>query len=126
MINNYVVVLFTVRMANNTLLNNHYAKLCDTLTDIDNLLPHFVEEKVITINDLEAINTTIPSTKKLKVQKLMTHISGPLTAGNTEVFYTMLRIMEDYGHQATQQLADQIRRSLPIASDHNEFTNYCK
>ena len=99
---------------------NHYAKLCDTLTDIDNLLPHFVEKEVITTNDLEEINTTIPSTKKHKVQKLMTHISGPLTAGNTEVFYTMLRIMEDYGHQATQQLADQIRRSLPRNTDYCE------
>ena len=115
-------------MAINTLLTNHYAKLCDTLTDIDNLLPHFVEKKVITINDLDEINAIVPSTKKLKVQKLMTHISGPLTAGNTEVFYTMLRIMEDYGHQATQQLADQIRRSLPRNSGHvhNENTNHCK
>ena len=126
MINIHVVVLFTVRMASNTLLNNHYAKLCDTLTDIDNLLPHFVEEEVITINDVDEINAIVPSTKKLKVQKLMTHISGPLLAGNTEMFYTMLRIMEDYGHQATQQLANQIRRSLPITSGHNENTNYCK
>ena len=126
MINNYVVVLFTVIMASNTLLNDHYAKLCDTLTDIDNLLPHFVEEKVITINDVDEINAIVPSTKKHKVQKLMTHISGPLTAGNTEVFYTMLRIMEDHGHQATQQLANQIRRSLHITSGHNENTSHCK
>ena len=108
------------------IFTKHYSKLCSTLTDIDNLLPHFVEEEVITTNDLEEINTTIPSTKKLKVQKLMTHISGPLTAGNTKVFCTMLRIMEDYGHQATQQLADQIRRSLPRNSGHNENTNHCK
>ena len=115
-------------MTSNTLnvFTNHYARLCDTLTDIDSLLPHFVVEKVITINDVDEINTIVPSTKKLKVQKLMTHISGPLTAGNTEVFYTMLRIMEDYGHQATQQLADQIKRSFPITSGHNENTSYCK
>ena len=115
-------------MANNMLyvFTNHYAKLCNTLTDIDNLLPYFVEENIISINDVDEINAIVPSTKKLKVQKLMTHISGPLTAGNTEVFYTMLRIMEDYGHQATQQLADQINRSLPRNSGHNKNTDHCK
>ena len=71
----------------------HYAKLCDTLTDIENLLPHFVEENVIKIEDLEEMNAVVPSMKKLKVQKLMTHISGPLRAGNTDVFYIMLRNM---------------------------------
>ena len=73
MINNYLVVLFTVRMASTALLCNHYAKLYDTLTDIDNLLPHFVEEKVININDVDEINAIVPSTKKLKVQIDDTH-----------------------------------------------------
>ena len=94
---------------------NHYSKLCDTLTDVDNLLPRFVQEKVMTTNDLEEISTIIPSTKKHKVEKLLTHISGPLRAGNTKVFNIMLRIMEEYGHQATKQLADQIRKSLSVA-----------
>ena len=62
------------------------------------------------MNDLEEIN--VLSTKKLKVEKLTVHISGPLRAGNTDMFYIMLRIMEKYGHQATQQLASQIRKSL--------------
>ena len=105
-------------------LTKYYPKLCNTLTDIDNLLPHFVQEKVITTNDLEEVNVTTPSTKKLKVQKLMTHISGPLRAGNTEVFYIMLRIMEEYGHHATQQLADQIRKSLPVTFDDKE-SHHC-
>ena len=96
----------------------HYSKLCDTLTDVDNLLPQFVQIKIITTNDLEEINVMDPPTKKHKVQKLMTHISGPLTAGNTEVFYTMLRIMEKHGHQATKQLADQIRKSSSANTHH--------
>ena len=91
---------------------DHYPMLCDTLTDVDNLLPHFVQKRVIKTDDLEEINATVPSTKKHKVQKLIMHVSGPLRAGNTEMFYTMLRIMEEYGHQATQQLAEQIRKSL--------------
>ena len=93
---------------------NHYPMLCNTMTDVDNLLPHFVQKRVIKTDDLEEINAIIPSTKKLKVQKLMIHISGPLRAGDTDAFYIMLKIMEEYGHQATQQLADQIRKSLAV------------
>ena len=52
----------------------HYSKLCDTLTDVDNLLPQFVQIKIITTNDLEEINVMDPPTKKRKVQKFMTHI----------------------------------------------------
>ena len=104
----------------------HYAMLCDTLTDINNLLPHFVGENVINIDTLEEINATIPATTKFKVQKLMTHISGPLTAGNTKVFYTMLRIMEKYGHQATQQLANQMKKSLLATSDQDRNTKHRK
>ena len=92
----------------------HYSQLCNTLTDVDNLLPYFVQQRVITTNDLEELNSIVPSTKK--VHKLLMHISGPLKAGNTEVFYTMLRIMEEYGLQATNQLADQIRKSI-LATD---------
>ena len=94
------------------MFTRHYSQLCDTLTDVDNLLPHFVQEGVITNNDLEEISAIVPSTKKQKVQKLMIHASGPLKAGNTEVFYIMLRIMEEHGHHATRHLADKIRQSL--------------
>ena len=99
----------------------HYSKLCDTLTDIDRLLPYFIEKNVIKHEDLDEINATVILAKK--VQKLMTHISGPLRAGNTEGFYIMLRIMKKYGHQATQQLADNMRSF----NNHSKLnTNYCK
>ena len=100
------------------IMTTHYSKLCSTLSDIDNLLPHFVDKKIIHINDLQQIQANVLSTKK--VEKLMEHISGPLEAGNTEVFYTMLRIMKRYGHQATQKLADQIRELLPATDDDTE------
>ena len=101
----------------------HYSQLCDTLTDVDNLLPHFVEQRVITNNDLEEISAIVPSTKKQKVQKLMIHVSGPLKAGNTEVFYIMLKIMEEHGLQATNQLADQIRGSLYATDKSRKNSN---
>ena len=101
--------------------NNHYAKLCSTLTDIDDLLPHFVEEKIISINVVDEINGY--GSSRRKVQKLIFHVSGPLTAGNTRGFYIMLRIMEEHGQDATQQLASQIKDSLTITDDKR--SNHC-
>ena len=83
----------------------HYPKLCNTLTDIDKLLPYFVTENIIEHNHVQEINAVV--TERQKVQKFLTHVEGPLRAGNTEVFNVMLRIMEEYGLKATQQLADQ-------------------
>ena len=97
----------------------HYSKLCDTLTDIRNLLPHFVTEKIIKSDDEEEISALTTSSQK--VQKLLRHISGPLKAGHTRGFYTMLKIMEIYGTQATQELASQMNNSLSssgILTDH--------
>ena len=104
---------------------NHFSELCDSLTDIDRLLPHLVAENVIKHEDLQEINAIVLSAKK--VEKLLTHISGPLKAGNTEGFYIMLKIMGQRGHQATQKLANQIRRSLPIMNFSDRNTNHhCK
>ena len=96
-------------------LENHYFKLCNTLTDTDDLLPHFVG-KIISINELEEIKATVP-TKPAKVHKLMVHMSGPLKGGKAEVFYTMLKIMDQSSNEATQQLADEIRKSIPVDVD---------
>ena len=96
----------------------HYSKLCDTLTDIDKLLPHFVAENIIDDNDLQRINALVTTSEK--VQKLLTHIAGPLRAGSTKGFNVMLRIMEEYGLDATKQLAGQIRKSLVNKENHGE------
>ena len=100
----------------------HFSKLCDTIIDVDGLLPHFVQEHVITTDDLDEINAAYPSTKKSRMQKLLTYISGPLKSGNTQGFYAMLRIMEEYGNQATQQLAEQIKS----ATDDKQIDQYSK
>ena len=107
-------------------LTKHYSKLCHTLSDIDNLLPYFVEENIIFINEVEEINATTPSTKYHKVQKLMIHIYGPLKAGNIEVFHIMLRIMEEHGHWATQQLADEMKRPFSVIVNDRRLDHYSK
>ena len=91
------------------IFTKYYSKLC-TIKDIRSLLPHFVTEEIIVEEDREDISAMRTSSEK--VQKLLTHITGPLDAGNTQPFYVMLRIMEVCGTQATKRLADQIRGHL--------------
>ena len=77
--------------------------LCNTMTDIDDLLTYFVSENIITLNEEEVIKSS--TTKSEKVRKLLLNISGPLKAGDANGFYVMLKIMKDRGTKATQNLA---------------------
>ena len=88
----------------------HYPELCKTLTDVENLLPHFVQAHIISANIHQEINAKV--TLNQKVEALMRYISDPLESGNTEKFYTMLKIIEEHGNQATQGLAKQIRSKI--------------
>ena len=87
----------------------HYASLCNTLTDVNNLLPHFVQRNIISTSDVEDIDTITTTAKK--VEKLLSHISGPLTAGDPKGFYMMLTIMKEHGNQSTKDLAMKIMTS---------------
>jgi len=93
------------------IFTEHYSKLCDTITDVDDLLPHFVQQSIISENELEVISKL--NTKMEKVKELLSHISGPLQAGNSKGFYSMLGIMEERGVKATKELAATMRKLLP-------------
>ena len=80
--------------------------MCHTVTDINELLKYFVTEKIITLSQEEEIKSHI--TQSERVSKLLLIISGPLEAGDSNGFYTMLKIMKIHGVRATQQLADDI------------------
>ena len=99
------------------IFRDHYSKLCNTMVDIDNLLPHFVQENIIQVDDLEEIKAKPRTTDK--VEKLLQYISGPLQAGNVKSFYTMLSIMEEHGTQATRELASTMRNTSLAISDVN-------
>ena len=96
----------------------YYASLCDTLTDVDHLLRYFVQEKVINLNDVEEINEITPTPKK--VEKLLLHISGPLTAEDAKAFHTMLTIMKKHGNQSTRALAVRMSHKLILANNKPE------
>ena len=95
-----------------TVFTDHYAQLCDTMVDVCNLLPYFVQEKLIKVGDLEEINAK--ERTKDKVMKLLCFIDGPLQAGSVECFYTLLRIMERHGTVSTAELASKMRGCINI------------
>jgi len=86
-----------------TVLQENYAILCNTMTDIDNLLKYFVTERIITMDEEEKIKQCV--TRSDKVRMLLLNISGPLKAGNESGYYVMLKVMKKYGTDATQKLA---------------------
>ena len=98
------------------IFTKHYASLCNTLTDINHLLPYFVQESVISVSDEEEIDAC--KTIRAKVKKLLSHISGPLKAENenTTGFYKMLTIMADHGNHGTKDLAEKMSSKLTSSS----------
>ena len=92
-----------VQLDEKDIFTKHFSSLCNTLTDINNLLPFFVEEKIINVNDIEVINAIVTIPKK--VEKLLSYISGPLTAGDARGLHTMFAIMKEHGSQCTKHLA---------------------
>ena len=99
------------------IFRDHYSKLCNTMVDIDNLLPHFVQENIIQVDDLEEIKAKPRTTDK--VEKLLQYISGPLQAGNVKSYHTLLSIMEEHGTQATRELASTMRNTSLAIFDVN-------
>ncbi|XP_065910152.1 uncharacterized protein [Dysidea avara] len=101
-------------------LRTHYSKLCNTLVDVDNLLSHFVQEGIISANDLQELKamTRIDS----KVQKLLHHVSGPLQSGNVKNFNAMLTIMEEHGTIATKDLAITMRNVVSTDTPVDDST----
>ena len=98
-----------VQLNEKEIFTRHYASLCNTLTDINSLLPHFVQKDIISTSDEDEINAIVTTAKKIK--KLLSHISSPLTAGDPKGFHMMLTIMKEHGNQSTKDLAVKIMTS---------------
>ena len=101
----------------------HYASLCSTLIDINNLLPYFVQEGIISIDDLEKIHEA--NTMREKVQKLLLHITGPLEAGYATGFHKMLTIMVDHGNQSTKDLAVKMKSEITSSRKPEGWVCFC-
>ena len=69
-----------------------YVKICKTLP-IDDLLPEFVTQRIITIDEKTRI-VAFGKTESERTQYLLDHyIARPLLAGDTSFFYKLLDVM---------------------------------
>ena len=105
------------------IFTKHYASLCDTITDVDHLLPHFVAENIINTNDVKVIDAM--NTPLSKVKELLSHISGPLKAGDAKGLHTMLTIMKKHGNQSTIDLADKMSHEVASTINKTEDEGKC-
>jgi len=103
-----------------TLFQEYYTTLCHTITDITTLVRYFVQERIISIDEVEVIENQ--STTSEKVTVLLRHISGPLAVCDNRGFYVMLEITKNHGTLATSNLADKIKDHLTSESNIADFT----
>ena len=104
------------------IFTGHYDKLCNTMVDINSLLPCFVQEKIIKVDDLEEINAK--ERTKDRVVKLLHFIDGPLQAGNVGCFYTLLKIMEEHGTASTADLSRSMRSKIDTSRDNSAVSGF--
>ena len=107
----------TTQSREESAFENHYSELYG-LTDVDNLLPHFVEENIISESNLDETKS-FPSGAKMNM--LLLQISDRLKTGNTKSFYAMLFIMKKHGSETTRNLSNAIMSTLK--TDHHEYSD---
>ena len=88
-------------------LEDHYSQLTSILP-INRIAPKLISAHIITIQDLEEINTL--KTSQDKVSFVLQQIAKSLNGGIKTSFYELLKIMEDYGGDIAA-LAESIKRA---------------
>ena len=89
------------------IFRKNYTKFCNILKHEDSLHPYLVEKQIILEDDLVEIRSKPPAEKG---PTLLRHISGPLQAGQSHGFYTLIKIMRKCGKPDTQEFARGIKR----------------
>ena len=85
----------------------YFAALTHTLTDIDNLLPHFISNGIITIEDTDEVKSKPRQSDQLR--QLLKHIEGPLRVNDARNVYILLDVMSTHGSISTKRLAATMR-----------------
>ena len=98
----------TTQSREESAFKSHYSELY-RLTDVDDLLPHFVEENIVSESNLDETKSL---TSFVKMNRLLSQISGRLKTGNTKSFYAMLSIMKKHGSETTRNLSIAIMNTL--------------
>ena len=81
------------------MFTRYYSVFCDIIKHED-LLPKFVEQNIITADQLKEICAASSSDKG---PNFLVHISKALDGDNTEGFITMLKVMKEHGTPDTQK-----------------------
>ena len=92
----------------------NYAMLCNTITEIKDILQYFKIENIITTDEEEEIKNIATNPEKTK--RVMLNVLASLKAGNNNKFYDMLKVMKNHGFMATQNLADLMTTRLKVSS----------
>jgi len=90
--------------------------LYSIMIDVDDLLPWFVQKKIITLNS--PVEIWVKIAVREKVEKLLQYVSGTLDGGDVKGFFTLLNIMEVHGTQATKELSITMRSHLRLGEHY--------
>ena len=96
-----------------------YAMLCNTITEINDILQYFKIENIITTDEEEEIKNIATNPEKTK--RVMLNVLASLKAGNNNKFYDMLKVMKNHGFMATQNLADLMTTRLKVSSKSSKL-----
>ena len=97
----------TTQSKEESVLETHYSELY-ALSDIGDLLPHFVEENIIGEGNLNEMKSR---TSYVNINRLLSLVSRRLKSGNKKDFYAMLNIMKKHGTETTRGLSSTILKT---------------
>ena len=102
-----------------TVFQENYAMLCNTITEIEDLLQYFKAENIITSGEEEDIKNIATNPEKTKA--VMLNILTSLEAGNNK-FYAMLKVLKNHGFVPTQNLAELITMRLKVSDESSKLS----
>ena len=109
----------TVSFTENEIFEKYYSQLIKILP-VKNLLYKLVSEQIISLDDIEEINSL--TTSEEKCSNILETIAKSLAVGITRSFYALLDIMDNYGGDL-KFLAKNIQRNL-INNPGNQIHAY--
>ena len=93
------------------ILGKYFDQLC-SISDLDLLLPHFVERFIISFYQLVEMIENSYSSSDDRMRMLIENVSLPLQSGVTEPFDCFIDILEHHGMDETKMMATSMKREI--------------
>lgn len=114
--------MFGDDLSEQSLFNDIYVLLCNTIIDIvDPLMKCLTEENHFTTEEQKQIADITSASDTIRT--LLLNISNSLNANNTKAFYIMLKIMKEHGGETTLNLADHIMNRLKVSPNTMSYVS---